>query len=306
MKWCWSTQDSSPLYVILPYFNFCGFRTRKRLFENFIERYAATPGVRFVIVEASSSAPLPPKLTVWKHIKVQTKHILWLKENLINIGAANLPEDWEYIAWIDADILFLNSNWVEETKESLDFFDVVQMFQSAVNLGPRGETIKVDKSFGYMHSQSGTPYTSSDKYGFWHPGYAWACTRKAWKTMGGLIDWAILGSADRHMALAWIGKSEFSRPGNIHDNYKKLLADFEEECKGFRLGNINGTILHEWHGSLENRKYKERWTILTQNNFDPVLDIGLTNRGVLQLTNSGLKLENEMKKYFQGRLEDSL
>ncbi|NBX51947.1 hypothetical protein EBT25_18915, partial [bacterium] len=300
MKCCWTDQEP-PLYVILPYFNFCGFRTRKRLFEDFVNRYKDTPGVRFVVVEAS---PLP-KLPVWKQIKVQTKHVLWLKENLINIGAAHLPPDWKYIAWIDADILFLNADWVDDTKEALEFFDVVQLFQSAVNLGPRGETIKVDKSFGYMHSQSGTPYVLSDKYGFWHPGYAWACTRKAWNTMGGLVDWAILGSADRHMALAWIGKSELSRPGTIHENYKKLLADFEEECKGFRVGNINGTILHEWHGSLANRKYKERWNILTQNNFDPVTDLGLSKGGVIQLTKMGVRMETEMKKYFQERFEDS-
>jgi hypothetical protein len=124
--------------------------------------------------------------------------------------------------------------------------------------------------------------------------------------MGGLVDWAILGSADRHMALAWIGKSELSRPGTIHENYKKLLADFEEECKGFRVGNINGTILHEWHGSLANRKYKERWNILTQNNFDPVTDLGLSKGGVIQLTKMGVRMETEMKKYFQERFEDSL
>jgi hypothetical protein len=305
MKWCWRTQDSPPLYVILPYFNFCGFKTRKRLFEDFVFRYSRMPGVRFVVVEATSPAPLP-SLPVWKHIVVPTKHTLWLKENLVNIGAKSLPADWKYISWIDADILFLNAEWVEETKECLEVFDVVQLFQSAVNLGPRGETIKVDKSFGYMHSQSGTPYTLNDKYGFWHPGYAWACTRKAWDKMGGLIDWAILGSADRHMALAWIGKSDLSRPGNIHTNYKKLLRDFEQECKGFKVGNINGTILHEWHGSIENRKYKERWSILIDHNFDPITDIGITKSGVIQFTNSGLKMEKDMKMYFQGRLEDSL
>jgi len=304
MRCCFS-QTSEPLYVVLPYFNFCGFKSRRRLFVDFVYRCKFHSGIKIVVVEAVGPAPLPD-LPVWKHVKVSNMSTMWIKENLINIGETHLPRDWKYISWIDADILFLNANWVDETKEALEVLDVVQLFQSAINLGPRGETIKTDKSFGYMYSQSGTKYSLTDKYGFWHPGYAWACSRAAWDHMGGLIDWAILGSADRHMALAWIGKGELSHPGNIHENYKRLVNDFQRECKGFKLGNINGTIIHEWHGSLENRKYKERWEILTSHNFDPLVDIGLTNEGTLRLTSQGQKMAEDLKKYFLERREDSI
>jgi hypothetical protein len=271
---------------------------------DFVLRNKITQGIRIVVVEANGPAPLP-SLPVWKHITLESKDTLWIKESLINIAVKGLPRDWKYVAWVDADIHFLNQNWVEDTKEALEFLDVVHLFHTAVNLGARGETIKVDKSFGYMYSQSGTPHSSSDKYGFWHPGYGWACTRKAWDKMKGLIDWAILGSADRHMALAWIGKGDMSRPGNIHENYKNLIRDFESECRGFRLGNINGTILHEWHGSLEDRKYRERWSILTDNNFDPLVDIGITKNGLIMFTKTGKRLEKDIQKYFIERREDS-
>ena len=297
-------KQESPLYVILPYFNFCGFKTRRSLFLDFVFRNKIQSGLKIVVVEASSPAPLP-KLPVWKHITVDCKSILWIKESLINIGVKSLPPDWKYVAWVDADIHFLNQNWVSDTKESLEFLDVAQLFHTAVNLGPRGESIKIDKSFGYMHSQSGTPHTVNDKYGFWHPGYAWACTRKAWNTMKGLIDWAILGSADRHMALAWIGKGHLSRPGNIHENYKILISDFENECKGFKLGNVNGTILHEWRGSFEDRKYRERWNILTDNTFDPLVDIGVSSNGLIEYSKKGKRLESDIRKYFVERREDA-
>lgn len=293
-----------PLYVVVPYFNYCGFKTRHSLLIDFILRNKNTPGIKIVLVDAKGPLSLP-RLPVWKQITLCPKNTLWIKENLINIGVKYLPSDWKYMCWIDADIHFLNQNWVNDTKEALEIFDVVHMFHTAVNLGARGETIRVDKSFGYMYSQSGTPYTINDKYGFWHPGYAWACTRKAWDKMRGLIDWAILGSADRHMALAWIGKSNLSRPGNIHENYKKLICDFEDECKDFKVGNINGTILHEWHGSLENRKYKERWSILVDNNFDPVQDITVDRQGLIQFTKKGERMERDIQKYFLERKEDS-
>ena len=181
----------------------------------------------------------------------------------------------------------------------------VQTCALPIYFGPNCEAIKIDKSFAYMYKASGTPWVPNDRYGFWHPGYAWACTRYAWLRMGKLIDWAILGSADRHMALAWIGKSSLSRPGNVNENYKRLVDIFEKNCTGTKLGNVDGTILHLWHGSLENRKYKERWNILTSNNFDPLTDVGLMDDGVLQLTVQGRRLEPELKKYFMERLEDS-
>jgi hypothetical protein len=123
--------------------------------------------------------------------------------------------------------------------------------------------------------------------------------------MGCLLDWAILGSADRHMALAWIGRVESSRPGNIHPTYIHLLLEFQAKCKGFRLGNIDGTILHEWHGRLEDRKYKERWDILTRHNFDPLKDIGLTTEGLIQLVGNGTRMQVDLDSYFLGRKEDS-
>lgn len=299
---CFSGDE--PLYVILPYFNFCGFKSRRRLFLDFIERNKNLKGVRFVVSEVVGSAPLP-KLPVWKHIKATTKCQMWLKENIINMASMHLPSDWKYIAWIDADILFLNENWVQDTKETLEYYDIVQLFHTVVNMGPRGEAMKTDKSFGYMHSRSGTAYTSSDKYGFWHPGYAWACTRSTWSKMGCLLDWAILGSADRHMALAWIGRVENSRPGNVHPNYNRLLLEFQDKCKNFRLGNIDGTILHEWHGRLEDRKYRERWEILTKHQFDPLKDLSLTKEGLIQLAGDGLRLQKDLDEYFLGRKEDS-
>lgn len=290
-----------PLYIILPYFNFCGFKRRRQLFLEFIHRYK---NLKIVVVEAIGSAPLG-RIDVWKHIKLKTDSKIWLKENLINIGVKALPQNWKYMAWIDADIQFLNENWVHETIDKLQTENVVQLWQTAMNLGLHGETIKIDKSFAYMFMGSGTKWMPSDKYGFWHPGYAWACTHEAYETMGGLIDWAILGSGDRHMAMCVAGLGEQSAPGNIHTNYKTLLKIYENKVRNFKISWINGTIVHYWHGSFADRRYKERWDILTKNGFDPFEDIGYTNDGLVQLTESGARFEKFLDDYFTGRREDS-
>jgi len=297
---CLCSQDL--LYVVLPYFNFCEFKKRKQLFIEFVNRIKNTPGIRIIVAECGDSLP---KLGVWKHIKIKPSEPMWIKEHLVNIAADELPRNWKYIAWVDADITFLNENWVEDTIQVLELANVVQMFHSVINLGPNGEPIKTDKSFGYMARGSNTPYLKNDKYGFWHPGYAWACTRDAFESMKGLIDWAILGSGDRHMALALIGKIEDSCPGNVHPNYKNLLIEYQDRVKNLSLSWVPGTIVHHWHGSLENRKYKERWEILTKNSFDPLSDMVLRSDGLLQFSDKGKRLAEPISKYFLERKEDS-
>jgi hypothetical protein len=236
----------------------------------------------------------------------KTPSRIWIKENLVNLAVKRLPNSWKYTSWIDADISFLNGNWVRDTIHELQTADVVQLWRSAVNLGARGETLKVDTSFAYMFISSGTPWVLTDKYGFWHPGYAWACTRKAYDQMGGLVDWAILGSGDRHMAMALAGLADKSCPGNVHPNYMILLDDFQKKLKNFKTSYVDGTIVHHWHGAFANRRYKERWEILTKNQFDPFVDIGMEADGTMRLTKDGKRFEALLEEYFIGRKEDSL
>ena len=301
---CFRVQTPPPLYVILPYFNFIGFKRRRDLFIQFVERYAKTPGLRLVVSEALGPAPLP-HLSVFKHITFQSDSHVWIKENLINIATKTLPDDWATVAWIDADLEFLNQNWVQDTIHELKSADVVQMWRTAVNLGPRKEALKIDKSFAYMFVGSGTKWTASDKYGFWHPGYAWACTRAAFTKMGGLPDWAILGSGDRHLAMSLAGLGQHSCPGTIHENYKMMLKLYERSLKNFKVSWVDGTIIHFWHGSFADRRYKERWDILIKNAFDPFEDIGYTDEGLVQLTGRGKRFEKFLDDYFTGRKEDS-
>jgi hypothetical protein len=305
---CFARDDF--LYVILPYFNYCNYAARKRLFVEFIKRISGEPGVRIVVAEAkldnNESFFLPNIDGVHMHLRITTKHAIWIKENLINFAVSKLPKTWKYMAWIDADLNFANENWVSDTKAALKVYDVVQMFETCGNLGPNGEILKVEKSFGFMHLKSGHEYHRNAKYGFWHPGYSWAITRKAYDQIGGLVDFAILGSGDRHMALALIGKAEMSAPGNIHQGYKSKLEQFQANCANLKLGYVPGSILHYWHGRHADRKYVERWDILTKEQYDPVTDIYKSHDGKVRLTKKGERLADQLLLYFLGRKEDNV
>lgn len=308
-----------PLYVILPYFNYCNFKSRKKLFIEFIERYKSQKGIAIVIVEAALQGmpfdlpnPICNDDSIFSHFRITTQHPLWLKENLINIGVSKLPVDWQMMSWIDPDITFMNEFWVNETKSSLRKSPaaVIQMFRTAANLGPNGEIYKLDVGYAWSvaNGKALGIHLDRTKYTSLHPGFAWACSRHAYDAMGGLIDWAILGSADRHMALAITGNALGSAPGNIHPNYRSHLLKFQQKCSSsnLRLGSITGSILHHWHGSLKDRKYSERWDVLVKQGYNPDQDISRSQGcGLVQFTDSGRRMTPPLFEYFMGRNEDN-
>jgi hypothetical protein len=126
--------------------------------------------------------------------------------------------------------------------------------------------------------------------------------------MGGLIDVAILGSSDHHMALALIGHYHDSIPKYMHSHYTKAIEGWEKNATQHiqhNIGYVPGIIKHYWHGKKKNRKYVQRWDILKNNNFDPFVDLKRDYQGLWQLAGNKPKLRDDIRKYFRQRSEDS-
>lgn len=295
----------SVLDVVAVISNPARFSRRYQLFMEFCARMRATPRVRLFTVELQQRAR---PFATNADLKLRTKHEIWHKENLINVAVTHLPPDWQYVAWIDADLEFQNPRWVDDTLEELQTYSVLQLFSHAIDLGPNGETLQVHTGFAYQYMLGKTWRPAG--YGvFWHPGYAWACRKSAYNAMGGLIDFAILGSADYHMALAFIGLVDYSLNHKIHPNYKKLVKIFEQRCEKHirrNLGAICGTILHHWHGDKKNRQYQSRWEILVSTAFDPLVDIKKDCSALWQLEPEKIALRDKIRRYFRRRNEDSI
>lgn len=294
----------SILHVVSVVSNPARFQRRYELFEKFCIYMKSIPHIRLLTIELQQRHR--PFVTS-ADIKLRTVHELWFKENMINIAVQYLPEDWEYVSWIDADIEFLNPCWSLETLHQLQTYDVVQLFSHAIDLGPKGDTLHVHKGFMYMYV-NGHEY-KGPKYGSYHPGYAWAAKKSAFNRMGGLIDWAILGSGDNHMALSLIGKVDKSLNHNLHPTYIEMANNFQDRCERHiqrNVGFVDGTIIHHWHGSKRNRFYQDRWKILVNNQFDPLKDIKKDDNGLWQLENYKIQLRDDIRKYFRSRNEDSI
>lgn len=249
-----------------------------------------------------------------RHIQVRCDDALWHKENLINLAVQRLPNSWRYVAWIDADVQFINPNWHQDTIHQLQQFPVVQLFTHAIDLGPAYETMHVHHSFASLYAKNGfrpSPAQGEDYYKHWHPGFAWAMTRTAWDGIGGLVDFAILGSGDHHMAQAFIGNVQASIPKGteIAPSYARRLMQFQEHCERVirhKVGVVPGTILHYFHGAKKNRRYVERWAILKLNRYDPDKDIRYNWQGMVIFAGNKPELELAIEAYFRQRNEDSI
>ncbi len=295
-------------YVVAVISNPVRYTSRYALYEKF-RKHMEDSGVKLLTVElqlgdrcfqiTDKNNPMHLQLRTWDEI--------WHKENMINLGIARLPVDWEYVAWVDADITFTNPNWPLETVQQLQHNYFVQMFQNAIDLGPTGETMQVHDGFiwGYQNGEpSGIRY-----HGTGHPGFAWAARREAIDFVGQLLDMAILGAGDRHMSLALIGKAESSFSSELTSEYARHVMRWQDRCEKYikrDVGFVKGTILHSFHGKKKDRGYQDRWKILIKNQYDPELDLMRDWQGLYKLTDRSIKLRDEIRAYFRSRNEDSI
>lgn len=302
------------LYVISVISNPRRFKSRYALYKNFAE-YVERSGAHLITVEMAHG-DRPHEVTLADHpdhVQLRTEHELWSKENMINIGLSRLPKDWEYVAWIDADIEFVRPDWVVETIHMLQHHHVIQMFSESQDLTPNYEPFSFKHtSFAHKYVQKGFSKNESgegyhqDKNG--HPGYAWAANREAMDILGGVFDQAILGAGDRHMAYALVGQAAHSFPAGMSQGYKDSLLRWQKRASKLNrdIGCMRGLLNHYWHGKKKDRRYSDRWKILVDHGFCPANDIYKDSQGVWCLNDDRIELRDDIRAYFTGRSEDSI
>lgn len=290
------------------------FKTRLALHNKFQTFLANSDGVISYVVELAYGER-PYEVTEAnnpRHLRLRTREILWHKENMINLIIQRMPLNARYIAWVDADISFSRADWAIETVQQLQFYDFVQMWSHAHDLGPNNQPILTHTSFAYDYVTGANPFLSGkvDYPDFkWHPGFAWAARRKALTDVGGLIDFAILGAADHHMALGLIGKANVSLPKDVSADYRAKVLEWQvlaEASIRHNVGFVDGLILHYFHGKKRERGYENRWQVLFKNGFAPETDIKKDLQGLIVLAGNKSKLRDAIRAYFRSRNEDSV
>lgn len=299
--------DISKAHVITTYFNPIRYKSRLKVHKRFM-KYWRKAGIEPWVVEVAFgnrpfqvTDPCNPR-----HLRLISLNEIWHKESSLNLLVQRLPRDWKYVLAVDNDVRCMESGkkWVTETVQELQHFEIVQMFQNALDMGPFGQTLHKHDGFVYSYI---TEKKFSRMYGGWHPGYAWAYTRKAWNAIGGLIDGAILGSGDDHMAKSLIGRGKDSLPTGLSQEYIDMVDIWEERAREIKkdIGYVTTTIVHDFHGPKSARKYWSRWDIIKSCKYNPERDIKRDWQGLYQLNDNKPKLRDLIRGYLRSRREDS-
>ena len=293
------------LHVVAVISNPCQYAKRYKLAREFLLRMSRESNVIVYVVELAYgnqkfyvTSPDNPR-----HLQLRGDTPLWHKENMINIGVRKLlPKNWKAMAWIDADIEFDNHNWASDALKILNgHSDVVQLWSHACDMDQSECTMKVFESVGYLYSRK----EKHNPQKVWHPGFAWAMTRKVYEKSGGLFELSILGAGDHNMSMAIRGHGIDSLNVDMTDDYKQSIYEWQKKVDGVRLAYVPGLIRHFFHGSKANRRYHDRWHILRDFKFKPSEHLTKNKDGLLIPTESCPKgLLDSIMEYFKQRNED--
>jgi len=331
--------DTSKFYVITCISNPVRYRSRYNLYRKFAEHIGQLGGKLYTVELATGDRPFEiTQADDPTDIQLRSRSELWHKENMLNIALSRLPSDWEYVAWVDADITFQRSDIINETVQQLQHYDFVQMFSTAMDLGPVGQIIGVNYGFGYCYANRNdgeippllvndklnpNRMTSAPKYNgytvehkkqiYWHPGFAWAARRDAIDAVGGFFDLGVLGAGDHHMALSLVGRGHEAIPKGMSQDYLNQVFKWQNEAEAKvrrNIGYVPGVVSHAYHGSKANRRYWDRWKILIENDFQPSRDLKRDSQGLFQLVDCAdsrlINLRDQIRSYFRQRNEDSI
>lgn len=247
------------------------------------------------------------------------ENILWQKEALLNIAVENLPSDCDKVIWLDCDLIFHNDNWVKETAELLEEYNVVQPFSSIVRLKQDIDSSDLLGKFDYDYNDNGVFHSAARGAASFgvkilsdpvyknrgSVGYAWAI-RKTILDKVKFFDLMILGGADSVIGYAAFGEEWAMSRHYLPSKLKEMNDEWSEKFYAQTQGSVfytNGLVDHLWHGDQEDRNYNERYQILRSNDFDPDEDLKRSNSGLLEWNTSKVKLKEGAKQYFHIRKE---
>lgn len=296
------------LNVIIVISNPCLYSKRYMLFNNFVKKIQEEEErVNLFVVEMAYKDQqfVVTKKNNKNHLQLSTDVPLWHKENMINLGVKHLlPSNYKAFAWIDADVEFESHTWALDTLKILNGCkDIVQLFSHCVDLNYNNSNLNIFNGFGYSYNK-GKKYTSKG-IDYWHPGYAWAITRNAYEKIGGIYDKGVLGSGDNIVALSIINKCKYINNNEYSNDYNNSMLEYQKNASKLRLGYIPGIIMHNFHGSKQNRKYSERWKILMKYNYSPKDHVTYNKQGILIPTKQfSQDFKKDIINYFKERKED--
>lgn len=208
------------LWVVTSYYNPAGYTSRR---ENYVR--FATPlheaGINLMTAEcAFGDEPfdLPPSPAI---VQVRGRDAIWMKERLLNLAIERLPDHVTKVVWLDADVIFTNPAWAQQTSALLDHWPIVQPFTAVLPLQPDQSRPRGNGHPSFARQQCQRTLLRRGVHGA--AGFAWAGQR-ALVQRHGIYDVAIAGSGDDLWAHAASGRLDSNRVHGIMGVGRKRVS----------------------------------------------------------------------------------
>ena len=292
------------LAVVTSYFNPVGYERLKQNYMQFAEDMKSQ-GADLSTVEVAFGEDHFFLTPGEKVLQIRTPDILWQKERALNALIDSLPSEYDKVAWIDADILFENSNWMKDLSDVLKDVPVAQCFSSVTKYGSDATSINCKLlSVANVAKNSGIDAVDFRKH---HTGFAWAA-RRSFLSKFHLYDYSIVGGNDSLMAMAFFGLND--HPDLSTKFNDKMIKPYElwranvQRIVNKSVGCVEGNIRHHWHGDFINRQYLDRYNYLIENDFDCIEDIQVGEDKLWHWATDKPELHERIGKYFCDRKDD--
>lgn len=304
---------SRDLAVVTSYFNLCGFKKKLENYKIFREGILKT-GVHLLTMEVVFGEGKSDLIGYPDVITFYAKDVMWLKERLLDEGIKHLLRTTEFskIMWIDADAVFENNNWVENTERALDKYEVVQCFNHAWSLY---SDTKQERCSAIDCTKKGIPLTKGA------PGGALAATRSFLEKCD-IHQHAITGGGDTLFTLAVCKELpiELEKVYNMIDSevgyiikwafpmlthWLNWAYEVQLHIKPEQVSFVEQSITFLEHGKQKNRRGPIRTTEMLH--FNPYKDIRFNPKTrVFDWSSDKFEFHKAVEDYFWQRNDDDI
>lgn len=243
--------------------------------------------------------------------QLRSNSVMWQKERLINYGISKLPNDCDYFAWIDGDIL-IPDGWVDLAIKELQKNNIIQLYKKVFHL-PKNLKHHDGSEIPFLQSvlwqkiihKNWLERRKAKELHFSTPGFAWAATRELFQDIS-IYDKNIVGSGDTFIVDCLLDSWDIHMfAEKFTPTMKEHMMDYcyKLRAKNPKIGYIPLDVYHLYHGSLKNRSYIDRHRAILDNDYDPQTDIILKN-DVYEWSSNKPQMHESIKNYFFARMED--
>jgi len=241
------------------YYNFRGDSRQKKNFIKFLDQWKGHYDKLIVGLVDYEDGDLDFEIPCEKIIiKGDKENKLWSKEILINNIIDKVNTD--YLLWIDGDLIYNNLDWLNNIDDVTKGNDFIQLFETINYIDEKGNITNVFKSIASGNKEN-VDYLLSKGF---RPGGAWMGRTSILKEKN-LFEKMYVGGGDTIFTYGLYKTQNGQTLKEVQKYNSEIYKEANQWINNFgdyKVGYLNETVNHLYHGDLKDRNYNGRYSKL--------------------------------------------